>query len=340
MNKTIVVTFSESIQKGTMNIILYDAKGNKISCTNTIKANTLTINPKNNLKKGMKYSIVIHSGSVKDLSGNKYLYKGAYTFTCIAASKKVPVIGYWMFSSEAKYLTTSKVTALKQKGVTDVYVMTKDASGTIHNTELSNAIRLCHAQNIRVHAWFACFKTSSGWANPANTAYQNTLLSQIKSVIKNHGVDGISLDYVRYPGTACYYSGASDIIANFVSKVNNIIGNKKLSCVVMSEGSTNAKYYGQDYSKLTKYCDYLLPMTYKGNYGENDAWITSMTKYIVQHSNGKPVYTGLTTYYGDNNLRTLTATEMQNDVNAAKKGGAAGITLFKYNYGYKGSVNF
>lgn len=290
----------------------------------------------------MKYTLVIHSGSVKDLSGNKYIYSGNKVFTCLAKAKTTSskVIGYWMFSSEASYLTTAKVTALKNKGVTDIYVMTYNPEGIKCYSALQKTVKLGHAQGIRVHAWISCFKTSSGWVNPSSATRQATILSVIKYVVANYDVDGISLDYVRYPGTACYYSGASDIIANFVSKVNNVIGNKKLSCVVMSEGSTNAKYYGQDYSKLTKYCDYLLPMTYKGNYNQGDAWITSMTKYIVAHSNGKPVYTGLTTYYSDSYLVSLSASQMQKDVNAAKKGGASGITLFKYNYGYKGSISW
>ena len=48
---------------------------------------------------------------------------------------------------------------------------------------------------------------------------------------------------------------------------------------------------------------------------------------------GKPVYTGLTIFYSDFNLRSLTSTEFKNDVLAAKKGGASGFALFKYNYG-------
>lgn len=307
-----------------------------------------------------------------------------------------------MFSDEAKYLTTAKAQNLKAKGITDVFVCTRDASGTYHLSDLQNVITLCHKQGIKVHAWIACFKSGGNFVNPSTStstttktvsgkykvyykhyykvyykhyykhyykykgkwyykwkyyykyytkytwkyyykytyktvtstsSYQQTLINNIANIAKNYNVDGISLDYVRYPGTAYKYFGASTIIANFVSKVNNAIGNKELSCVVMSEGSVNAYYYGQDYSLLTKYCDFLLPMTYKGNYGQNDAWITSMTKYIVAHSNGKPVFTGLTTYYGDNNLRALSSTELKNDVLAAKSGGAKGYCLFKYDYG-------
>ena len=35
----------------------------------------------------------------------------------------------------------------------------------------------------------------------------------------------------------------------------------------MPEGSSNSYYYGQDYSQMSKYLDFIVPMIYKGNYG-------------------------------------------------------------------------
>ena len=171
--------------------------------------------------------------------------------------------------------------------------------------------------------------------------YQQNIINNIKNIAKNYNVDGIQLDYVRYPGTAHYYKNSNQIIANFVNNVKTVLpANMELSCVVMPEGSTNAYYYGQDYNLLTKYCDFLAPMVYKGNYGKSTSWITSSTNYIVQHSNSKPVYVGITAYYSDFNLRALSGSEMQTDVNSARKGGASGIILFKYNYGFKGSFSW
>lgn len=58
-----------------------------------------------------------------------------------------------------------------------------------------------------------------------------------------------------------------------------------------------------------------------------------MTKYIVAYSDERPVYAGLTIYYSDLYLRTLTSTELKNDVKAAKAVRASGFVLFKYEYG-------
>ena len=333
VNKIVKITFSEKIKKGTGLIVLKTSSGKIVSINTSISGNVLTIMPKSNLSKGTKYVLFLYNGSVVDLSGNKYVYKGYTSFRTLLPK----LIGYWMFSKDAKCLTTTKAQALKSKGITDVYVCTKDIYGNYHLSELQNAITLLHKQGIRVHAWITCFKDDS-WVNPSSSSYQSKLISKIKSIVSNYEVDGIHLDCVRYPGTAYKHKNASQIIANFVSKVNNVIGNKILSCAVMAEGSKTAYFYGQDYSLMSKYCNYLCPMAYKGNYGQSTSWITSVVKYVVQHSSCK-VYAGLTTYYSDSNQRSLSASEMQKDVNSAKKGGASAIVLFRYKLGYNGIIS-
>ena len=99
----------------------------------------------------------------------------------------------------------------------------------------------------------------------------------------------------------------------------------------MPEGANNAYNYGQNYTQLADYLDFFVSMTYEGNYNANDAWITSATKYIVDHAKGKPVYSGLTTYWSDTNTRVLSNDEL--DAEAAKLGGADGFVLFRYGIG-------
>ena len=73
-------------------------------------------------------------------------------------------------------------------------------------------------------------------------------------------------------------------------------------------------------------------MVYTGNYNENTGWITSATKYIVAHSNGKPVIAGLQTYRSDKNLTVIPASEIRTNINSAVKGGASGYALFRYGW--------
>jgi methionine-rich copper-binding protein CopC len=68
-NKVINITFSKTIQAGTMWIELKNSLGLPINITSTIKGNVLTINHSLPLQNGV-YVLAIHTGSIKDLAGN------------------------------------------------------------------------------------------------------------------------------------------------------------------------------------------------------------------------------------------------------------------------------
>lgn len=70
INKIIQVRFSESVKIGSFWIELR-SNGKIIKITKTLSGNTLTIHPKNLLLSGAKYTIVIHTNSIKDLANNK-----------------------------------------------------------------------------------------------------------------------------------------------------------------------------------------------------------------------------------------------------------------------------
>jgi hypothetical protein len=80
--KVITVEFSKSIKEGNKWSELKNNK-NSISTTNTITNNTLTLKPNTILKNGTKYTLILHSGSYKDLSGNPV----ALYSTCFTVSK-------------------------------------------------------------------------------------------------------------------------------------------------------------------------------------------------------------------------------------------------------------
>ena len=80
VNKTIKVTFSESIKNGTGWIELKDSAGNAVSFTQSIIGSVLTVIPTSNLTSGTTYTLTLHTGSLTDLSGNKIALCGS-TFT-------------------------------------------------------------------------------------------------------------------------------------------------------------------------------------------------------------------------------------------------------------------
>ncbi len=185
--------------------------------------------------------------------------------------------------------------------------------------------------------WSYSYKTTTEYTTKTitstDTSFNDALVNYIASLAKNYDIDGIHLDYVRYPGTAYQHSGGTDAITNFVKKVDetlySISPKISLSASLMPECSVNGYYYGQDYAALSKYLDFLVPMIYKGNYNKNTAWIGTTTKWIVEHSS-KPVVAGLQIYQSDNNVVKLPASEVNQDIQSAISNGASGYALFRY----------
>ena len=179
-----------------------------------------------------------------------------------------------------------------------------------------------------------------------NTTYNTRVLNATVNMVKNYGINGINLDYLRYPGTAYKYTNSTQIITSFVKSVYNSVKSINSSVAVsadlMPEGKTNAYYYGQNYTQLAKYLDFLVPLVYKGSYGYNSStgtssngkngtsWIGSSIAYIGSQSNGTPVVAGLQAYRSANNLTAIPFSELQNDIKAAVNNGASGYSLYKY----------
>ena len=80
VNKVINVTFSEPIKSGNYWIELKDSNGTLVPIKKSIQGNTLTITPLNALIQGMKYLLIIHTGSITDMAGNNItLYTTHFT---------------------------------------------------------------------------------------------------------------------------------------------------------------------------------------------------------------------------------------------------------------------
>jgi len=100
----------------------------------------------------------------------------------------------------------------------------------IHGDQLEQCIKAAHKYGIEVHAWIVCWylenspaefsnalknsdrlqQTSKGaerlWMNPAHPANTRHHLDIISEILENYDVDGIHLDYIRYPDSDSCYS--------------------------------------------------------------------------------------------------------------------------------------
>jgi methionine-rich copper-binding protein CopC len=69
-SKVIKVTFSEAVKAGNGSIELVSSNGTSVSVKCSVSGNVLTITPTSALSKGVKYTVLIHTGCVTDLAGN------------------------------------------------------------------------------------------------------------------------------------------------------------------------------------------------------------------------------------------------------------------------------
>ncbi len=253
-----------------------------------------------------------------------------------AGNTYTDVHGIWLNAGDVSKISVSE---LKNANITDIFVKANLVSTPTYQTVLKDLISKFQNTGIRIHAWITCFKDANGnWVDPANATHRQNLLNTVKDIAKNYNIDGIHLDYVRYSGVgdnaANKHAGATENITSFVRDVWNAVKainpDIAVSTAVMPEGSSNVYIYGQDYSKLAPYVDFLVPMIYKGNYAKDTAWIGTTTKDIVDQVAGKPVIAGLQSYVSDYDTTRLTANELNQDIKSALDNGASGYALFRY----------
>ena len=309
---------------------------NTTNIQNTTVRNLNEVQAVNNTNKNQSTSKTVNSTSSSNNLNNSSNSTVKIQSATQAAGDEIynNVHGLWLSVDDVKNVNASE---LKKSGITDVFVKANRISDPLYPSILTSIIKKLNGTGIRVHAWITCFVDQNGnWIDPKNVNNQKSIIKAITDITKNYNINGIFLDYVRYPGTAYKTAGATNTITSFVAKVYSTVKSIKpkvaVSAALMPEGAVNSYYYGQDYSQLSKYLDFLVPMVYTGNYNENTSWITSATKYIVAHSNGKPVIAGLQTYRSDKNLTIIPASEIRTNINSAVKGGASGYALFRYGW--------
>jgi len=178
--------------------------------------------------------------------------------------------------------------------------------------------------------------------NGYNMAQVNQVFDFISRVTTEYSgsIHGIHLDYVRFRGRAGHRAyerqthGATtitDFVQRVYNRVNSINPDIQVSAALMAEHpNANTKYYGQNYTQLSQFLDFMVPMIYKPYYNQNTAWIENTTRNLTRHSNGAQVVAGILTYRSRENTTPIPAEELNEDIDAAIRGGSSGFVLFRY----------
>ena len=270
-----------------------------------------------------------------------YSFKASSPYLASSGSYKIKVKakmpkgdGYWLWPMHMKSINLK---SLSKKGTKHLFLHVQ-ALSSYGKSSVVSFIKKAHRYGMKVHMWMqVCY--DGDWVSPVRDdgsfkyGFINKKINLAVYYAKIKGVDGVHFDYMRYGGTAHKHKNAIESINYIVKKASIKIHKARPNCIVsgalMPEPSMMHYYYGQDVPTLSKYVDALLPMVYKGNYGQTRGWIKSVTSTFVKQSNGAQIWTGLQSYHSDSNTKKLSHSSLLKDAKAAKSGGAKGIVLFR-----------
>ena len=162
---------------------------------------------------------------------------------------------------------------LAAHGITDVYVNVAGAAFALYPSlvlprkgsrdRLAEAVAACHKHGLRVHAWllaFSCERAASpeavrgfkkrgwtlqdpagqdlNWLDPTHPAVRQRLVDSVREIATNYEVDGIHLDFIRFPGLP--QSLGPRTRARFEATAGKAAGWPE--CVTDANGSARARF--------------------------------------------------------------------------------------------------
>lgn len=151
VNADIVITFNESISRGTGVITIKDQAGNTVESEgSTVSGSTLTINPTLDLSPTTNYTVELGSGTVLDAAGNSYAGTTSYNFTTAEAGSFSGTDGNDIFTNVTGgdvFDGGAGLDTINYSGESSAHTITKTDSGfTVTSTDgtdsLSNIERL------------------------------------------------------------------------------------------------------------------------------------------------------------------------------------------------------
>lgn len=252
----------------------------------------------------------------------------------------------WILGTTARDVGVNKVVDdCSKHGITDIFLMVKGSSGSYNFNVLEELIQKTQGRGIKVHAWTAVlhdqtaaasgkYATVGGsWIDARDEKYRQYFLENIITpLVNNYNIDGIHLDYIRYPGKAYNYSGAEAAITGYCNEIRNRMNTRRpeaiLSAAIMPE-TGGARNYGQNVTQMSNYTQLFVLMTYTANYGQKPSWVGTQTAYFKDLVGPKSqVWAGIQTIFDTGDY--MSAQEMKECIASAVSAGTDGIAYFRY----------
>ena len=212
-----------------------------------------------------------------------------------------------------------------------------------------------HRRGLKVHAWLpvlydparlrkhpswamvdAAGMPSDGWVCPSRADWRAEVVSSIRDLIDHHEVDGIHLDYLRFPSPeACqcadcraklaarlgepwplgrdiaedpraklaWWAHRQDLIRETTEAIAGAVRERddrlEISAALKPEGAIGpdgARTFGQSYEQLGPLLDFVAPMAYHQLDREPTAWVKAVQVAGRWRSGRAPIWLGLQAY--------------------------------------------
>ena len=252
---------------------------------------------------------------------------------------------------------------LKSANVTDLFVnmagpdfahypssfLPRSKTFAEHGDQMSACLRAAQGTGIRVHAWIICFNATRGvpkqlesfktrgwrlkdkdgalttYLNPANANVRSFALSIVDEINSRYAVQGIHLDFVRWPHTVAKPADAVNPVSQFVAEARRRVKRPRwLTAAVYAKYPRCIDTVGQDWVKWLDFdlVDYVVPMDYTESASQFESFLRQHASRSV---NARRTIAGIGVTSSESNLSSAQVVEQ---IRLARKYGLAGQSLF------------
>lgn len=302
--------------------------------------------------------------------------------------------GLWVDTKAIPYEATEIVEGAQEIGITDLFVQVYDSEtgpifgeGRPHDNYFHGIIDEARRCNLRVHAWYPiCFdvnrlkkhpewgmmdsngQLSTEWVCPTNAAWREELLASFQYLLDHYGIDGIHLDYIRFPNTevcrcptcranlsrragvnwsldmnptdnperqGIWWNYRVELIRELTSiiaaRVREASGGVTVSASLKPEGAVNfdgVRQYGQSYEQLSPLFDFIAPMAYHQLDAQPVKWVNAVKLSGQWRAGATPLWIGVQAYEEPANPQ-MSLVEFGSLLESVRKG-SQGVALFSY----------
>jgi len=258
-SQTVKVNFNESINYGTKSIILKNRAGTVITTKNSISYRTLSIIPTIPLATGVKYDLILNTGSIKDLSGTG----NSYYSTCFTVSPiTLPQMNDGLSRAQTFFNINLRLPNYVSYG-----------SNQIPIAEFQKIIA---TQGLKINTKIRDLTVTKVTA-PIRGVKGNTII--VPNTIKNQGNTATSGFWVAYYLKISSTSSNNYIGQRFINSLAAGASNSQNTQLTIPINITSSNYYIMAYADISK----LVNESY-----ETNNYRYSSTK--IQIINSRPVY--------------------------------------------------